>query len=210
LLLRRLPPIFGSPRRIILCDLAGQRWRLEQLADELRGTPGWAGEVAIAEAGPAAPAALYQADVIVAATSTPGCVDAALLRPGAILVDDSFPPCLDTAAAIRRMREAGDVLVVGGGLLDCGPSQRIIYLPAGAERLRALVSAQVPPQASASCQLESLLQAADPTLPLIHGLVGQEAAERYWQAVPAAGFGAAPLHLEDYRPDPAALALQRA
>jgi hypothetical protein len=34
----------------------------------------------------------------------------------------------------------------------------------------------------------------------VHGLVDPRVAERYWDAVEAAGIAAAPLHLADHRP----------
>lgn len=47
----------------------------------------------------------------------------------------------------------------------------------------------------ASWRVESLLHAADPELPLVHGLVDGSAALAYWEAVERAGVTAGPLHL---------------
>ncbi|MCQ8190437.1 hypothetical protein [Streptomyces rugosispiralis] len=51
------------------------------------------------------------------------------------------------------------------------------------------------PGTVASCRLESLLHTAVSGLPLVHGLVDASHAHAYWDAVEAAGVGAAPLHL---------------
>ncbi|MFF0373014.1 non-ribosomal peptide synthetase [Actinoplanes missouriensis] len=202
-----------TPAGLILCDLPAAAGRLADLADSLPGIP-----TEIVAATPAAPDAVYRADVIVAATSGgPGTVDVDRLRPGTIVVDDSFPHCFDTAKALTRMRERADVLIVGGGLLDCGPSTR--------EAAPGLPAAQFSlPGTIASCQLESLLHATagalDPTarnarptagghgteagvagaarttgLPAVLGPVNAEQAAVYGAALDAAGVRAAPLHL---------------
>ncbi|MEU4558709.1 amino acid adenylation domain-containing protein [Actinoplanes sp. NPDC023936] len=225
LLLARGPE---SPAGLILCDLPAAADRLaalaDSLADSLAGSrPGVRTE--IVAAAPAAPDAVYRADVIIAATSGgPGTLDVDRLRPGTIVVDDSFPHCFDTTKALTRMRERGDVLIVGGGLLDCGPSTREVTpgLPAAQFSL---------PGTIASCQLESLLHATagdtpptagnpgataggtpaaaggagaatgDPRtartagLPAVLGPVTAEQAAAYGDALDAAGVRAAPLHL---------------
>jgi hypothetical protein len=205
LLLQRMP----HPRRIVLCDAVGSAARLHGLAHELRESAGYAGAVEVVEARAGAPDQVYEAQVIVGASSSPGILAVDRLRPGAIVVDDSFPPCLDTAAAIQRMREAGDVLVSGGGLLRCGPGQRMVHLPIRDARLRERIMAELPPSATASCQLESLLLAHDPTLPPTLGLVAMPGVLRYWDALLAAGFSAAPLHLRGFQPGDALLAALR-
>jgi hypothetical protein len=95
------------------------------------------------------------------------------------------------------MRRDGDVLVVGGGLLSCGAVRRV--LPAGLPPVAVAGYAAhgALPDAVASCQLESLLQAHHPDLPLVHWLVDTGLATAYWLAAQAAGIVAAPLHLAD-------------
>ncbi|HEV2089207.1 MAG TPA: hypothetical protein VGR21_12915, partial [Cryptosporangiaceae bacterium] len=121
-----------------------------------------------------------------------------------ILVDDSFPHCFDTTRAIARMRLRGDVLVVGGGLLHCGTTER-----RSADGLPATVGEHTGrfhhPGTIASCQLESLLHAATPGLPPVHGLVDLPLALAYRDAVEAAGARAGPLHLLDHTVDPTLL-----
>ncbi|EGX57142.1 polyketide synthase [Streptomyces zinciresistens K42] len=189
------------PARLLLCDLPGGADRLRRLAADLsRAHP--ATPVRVVESGRRLPAEAYEADVLVTAVSGAGnLVDVARLRPGTVLVDDSFPHCFDTARALDRMSTAGDVLVLGGGLLA---------LDSTATRL----SEDLPPAAAtgfaarpaiadtlASCRLESLLHAhlADRPgrLAPVHGLVDLPRALAHWDAAEAAGVRAAPLHLLD-------------
>jgi predicted amino acid dehydrogenase len=202
LLLQRMP----HPPRIVLCDAAGSAARLQMLAQAIGDAAGYRGAIEVVEAHAGAPEPVYQAHIIVGASSAPGILAVDRLRPGTIVVDDSFPACLDTTAAIQRMRTAGDVLITGGGLLSCSPSRRIVHLPIGDTRVRERIVAELPPGATASCQLESLLLAGDPQLPPTLGLVAMSGVLRYWDALLAGGFSAAPLHLRGFRPDAALLA----
>ncbi|MFE0918959.1 amino acid adenylation domain-containing protein [Streptomyces nigra] len=191
------------PARLVLCDLPGSTPRLRRLAAELQETYPQL-PVRIVESGPGLPDAVYASELIVTAVSgASALVDVDRLRPGTVLVDDSFPHCFDTARALERMDARGDVLVVGGGLLDVGADR-----PRLAEGLPDVAATGFAgrsgiPGTLASCRLESLLhahRATDPArdpgcLPLTHGLVDPSRALAYWDAVEAAGVSAAPLHL---------------
>ncbi|MCA0350575.1 MAG: amino acid adenylation domain-containing protein [Chloroflexi bacterium] len=196
-LLKTLP----HPRSLILCDTTGHVPRLKALAQSLAQDLGYQGTIRVMASEGKVPAAIYQAQVIVAATSSPEIIDVERLQARTIVIDDSFPACLDTGAAIQRMQRAGDVLIVGGGQLACGPSLRTIDLPIDNPGLRQRIMAEVIPDSAASCQLEALLWAADPNLPLTHGLVSADAALRYRQAAIQAGFRSAPLHVQGFQPD---------
>ncbi|MCF1594636.1 amino acid adenylation domain-containing protein [Streptomyces muensis] len=195
----------SPPARLLLCDLPGGAARLERLAAELSsGHPGM--PVEVVESGQTLPAAVYGADVIVTAVSgATRLLDVDRLRPGTIVVDDSFPHCFDTASALDRMSREQDVLVVGGGLLALDRTGTRL-----GEDLPAVASAGFalrPPGIEgtlASCRLESLLHAhlrssGPPAreLPLTHGLVDLPGALAHWDAVEAAGIRPAPLHLLD-------------
>lgn len=193
------------PARLLLCDLPGSTARLERLAAELSsGHPGM--PVEVVESGQTLPTAAYEADVMVTAVSgATRLLDVGRLRPGTIVVDDSFPHCFDTASALDRMSREQDVLVVGGGLLALDRTETRL-----SEDLPAVASAGFalrPPgieDTLASCRLESLLHAhlrssgrSARELPLTHGLVDLPGALAHWAAVEAAGIRPAPLHLLD-------------
>ncbi|MGW1957742.1 amino acid adenylation domain-containing protein [Streptomyces sp. NPDC001920] len=191
------------PARLLLCDLPGSAARLRRLAAELSSahprTP-----VDVAESGRTLPSVVYEADVIVTAVSgAHALLDIGLLRPGTVVVDDSFPHCFDTASALDRMSREQDVLVVGGGLLalDSTRTRLDAELPDVAKSGFALRSGI--PGTMASCRLESLLhtrltESGRPSdLPLTHGLVDLPRALAHWDAADAAGIRPAPLHLLD-------------
>ena len=133
-------------------------------------------------------------DLVIGATSGGIALEVATLRPGTIVVDDSFPPCLDPVAAHARMETAGDVLLVGGGMLDAGALRRSSPYPEAAA-LRARYGARWLP----GCHAEAILVAADPGLGPTVGPVTLARARRIAEAVASAGWHAAPLHLAGQR-----------
>nr|WP_052477651.1 hybrid non-ribosomal peptide synthetase/type I polyketide synthase [Kibdelosporangium sp. MJ126-NF4]CEL13123.1 FIG01130854: hypothetical protein [Kibdelosporangium sp. MJ126-NF4]CTQ98811.1 FIG01130854: hypothetical protein [Kibdelosporangium sp. MJ126-NF4] len=182
----------GPPRSLVLCDLPGVRLDELGVAPEVR--------TELCTAGPFAPDLVYTAGLIVAAVgSSVHVLDVDRLRPGTVVVDDSFPHCLDTGRALARMRTEADVLICGGGLLSCGsttrtPAADLPPLAATAHAARRVIA-----DTMASCQMESLLCAADPTLPLVRGLVDPTLGRAYWDALRRFGITAAPLHLLHHR-----------
>lgn len=139
---------------------------------------------------------MYGARLIVAAVSGGGTLlDVDRLEPGTTVVDDSFPHCFDTGRATARMDRAGDVLVVGGGLLSIGAVERRVAdgLPAAA--VAGYLAQPSIPGTIASCRLESLLHASGADVPLVRGPVGAATGLAYWAAAEAGGTDAAPLHL---------------
>ncbi|MEV4947345.1 amino acid adenylation domain-containing protein [Streptomyces sp. NPDC053755] len=184
------------PARLVLCDVPGSGPRLRELARSLRER-GLAREIAVHPSDPELPQAVYGAGLVVAAVSGHrALLDVDRLRPGAVVVDDSFPHCFDTGRALARMREHGDVLVVGGGLMSVGDTRRTV-----ADGLPGIVAAaEAAAQHGiagtlASCRAESLLHASGADVPLVRGLVDAPTSLSYWRAVRAAGITAGPLHL---------------
>lgn len=199
---------FPHPRRLILCDAPGSATRLAELAASLK-TRGYRGPIELAEATPHAPDAVYAASVIVGATSAPNVIDVNRLQSGAILIDDSFPPCFDRERAVARMRERADVLVIGGGALRVGSTERVVYMPPAGAGFRDRIAGQLALGEIASCQLESLLRAADASLPLTRGLVTLDGARAYFAVVERAGFLPGAWQLGDYAIDPSIAATVR-
>ena len=182
-----------QPARLVLCDVPAAAPRLGEHAARLRAD-GFAGTIEVCPSAPGIGPAGYTADVIIAATSAATApIEVDRLAPGTIVVDDSFPPALDTAKALTRMRRDHDILVVGGGLLHVGETARDI--PGDLPPVPVDGNVLGLPGTIASCRLESLLWSTAADLPLVHGLVDDATAATYAQALTEAGIDAAPLHL---------------
>ncbi|GGV73332.1 hypothetical protein GCM10010294_35390 [Streptomyces griseoloalbus] len=197
------------PRRLLLCDVRGSGPRLAEFGRRLRER-GLAGDVAIAESQGMLPEAVHGADLLVTAVSGATAVlDVDRLRPGAVVVDDSFPHCFDTERALARMRERRDVLVLGGGLLHVGRTDREVASDLPAAAAAGHLAQPWIEGTLASCRTESLLHAAGHRLPPVHGLVDAAAARAHWEAMEGAGITAAPLHLLGHTLDTAAGSARR-
>ncbi|MFC5673252.1 amino acid adenylation domain-containing protein [Streptomyces incanus] len=193
------------PRRLLLCDVRGSGPRLTALGRRLqeRELVGAAG-FEVVESERVLPEAVHGADLLVTAVSGAAAVlDVGRLRPGAIVVDDSFPHCFDTERALARMREQKDVLVLGGGLLHVGRTDREVAGDLPDAAAAGYLAQPWLEGTLASCRSESLLHAAGNELPLVHGLVDAGMALAYWDAVERAGVSAAPLHLLGHTVDAA-------
>ncbi|MBX3010090.1 MAG: amino acid adenylation domain-containing protein [Caldilineaceae bacterium] len=197
--LQLLLKVADHPAELLLCDVAGSGPRLQTFVATLRRELDYQGQVHIIEVEKTLPTAFYRATVILGATSRPQVLAVAQLAPGTLVIDDSFPPCFALDQALARMTTAQDVLLVGGGLLACGPSQRTVYLPGPHAALGERIAQQLLPDTIAGCQLEALLWANQPTLPLTQGMANLPNALAYWQAAQNAGLCAAPLHLQEWR-----------
>jgi hypothetical protein len=88
------------------------------------------------------------------------------------------------------MEQARDVLLVGGGMLDAGPLERVSPFPE-ADVLRA----QYPSRWLPGCHAEALLLTLRPDLGATTGPVDLRRALQILAAVDEMGWRAAPLHL---------------
>ena len=137
------------------------------------------------------------APLILAATSEGGVWPAEALPVGCVLIDDSFPPAVPVEGAWRRMDSAGDVIVLGGGLLTT--ARPPLLTPAPDLHAAAATILPADPLGLPGCQWEALVLAARPGLPRITGPVTELEANAYAEAARALGLVAAPLHLGDRR-----------
>jgi amino acid adenylation domain-containing protein len=187
------------PASLTLVDRLGSEQRLHQLAERLSAQHGYSGPLQwVLSPAESLPTEVYQADLILSAVSARQVIDISQLRPGTVLVDDSFPHCFDVQAAITRMEQERDVLVIGGGLLQLPGCLQTRYLPLPDPQLQAALTQVSLPACLPGCQLESLLLAAYPELPETLGLVEPDKLLQYLPVIQAAGIQAAPLHLEGY------------
>jgi non-ribosomal peptide synthetase component F len=135
-------------------------------------------------------AALGECDLILGAASTGHVLDVSAIRPGTVVIDDSFPRSFADEDAWRRMEDARDVLLVGGGMLDVGPLERHSPFPS-AEEIRA----RFPTRWLPGCHAEALLLILRPELGPTIGQVELRRATQVLAAVDALSWRAAPLHL---------------
>ncbi|GMA87296.1 hypothetical protein GCM10025868_25460 [Angustibacter aerolatus] len=90
--LRLALEVLPEPAEVLLCDLVDAP-RLEAFAAELRDR-GHRVTVHPARAG-SVPSSVYDATTVVGATNVGDVLDVDRLRPGCLVVDDSWPRCFD-------------------------------------------------------------------------------------------------------------------
>jgi hypothetical protein len=158
----------------------------------------------------------YDATVIVGATNVENVIDVSRLAPGTLVVDDSWPHCLNGPAALARFREQGDILLTEGGFVRSAERMpRLAHLPAS---LATVLPAELPnllfsslnPHDITACVLSALISARRPELAPTIGLVDLATSRRHWAALPELGFGAAEPNYEGTALAPSAVAAFRA
>lgn len=189
--------VIGAPARFVIADLAKQLPLLkEPLARLQKQYPGPVQVSPVVEG--IIPETVYESDLIIGASSTGNILDVAKLRPGTILIDDSFPAIVPAAAAIRRMETAKDVLLLGGGKLDLGPKSRELLQNDIPESMLLELIRQFGDDGLPGCRAEPLLMHLDPSLPGTIGLVNSEHAILYWEKITGLGIGAVDFHLAGF------------
>jgi acyl carrier protein len=132
LMLNRMP----HPRGLVLCDPYAQLGSIQRVADEVRTTLGYKGEITVIGGTAKLPDAFFEATLISADTNAPDIVDVARLKPGTMLVDDSIPPCYDRDDALARVAERADVMFAQGDVVrNIRPMGKNIFLPPMLTRL---------------------------------------------------------------------------
>jgi hypothetical protein len=126
---------WGRPRALVLCDAPrATRLALDTLGPE-------AAEARAVSALPGRlPDAVYEADLWIGAAGAGDLLDIERLRPGTVVVDDSFPPLVAPARAWARMRARRDVLVLGGGVLAAEPGLQPVMGPIEPEQAAELAA----------------------------------------------------------------------
>ena len=108
-------PSLKMPSEIILCDLKSKAPKIKAFAKTLRDK--YRAEVRIVFYGDSSFEQVYTADMFLGASSTPSILETQKLPPGAILIDDSFPPVINVKEAIQRMKSKENIIIAGGGKL---------------------------------------------------------------------------------------------
>ena len=141
--------------------------------------------------------------VFVCATNVTGVLDIARLRPGSIVIDDSFPLCFDLQSALERIKARGDILCLSAGSVSVeGRVDWDFALPPQLQGLRRdeLVRSLLPrDDMITGCMLSALLPALADLRPTV-GPVTAADCLRYWDAMKPLRVSAAPLHCGAWMP----------
>ena len=133
---------------------------------------------------------LYDCQLILGATSGGATLEVDRLKPGTLVIDDSFPSAFSPDQARSRMEERGDVLLIGGGTLDVGDLERWSPFPQ-AEGLRKQFGQRWLP----GCLAEAMLLGIKPDLGPTIGIVTLERALSLLDAIQDLGWRSAQPHL---------------
>lgn len=127
--LRLLLDVHEHPRHLILCDPYQSDDQMSRLRDQLRDA-GYFGQIDIVKNGGALPPEVYEASLVIASSNLPGVLRIPSLKPGALVVDYSFPPVFKLDEAVKRFATQRDLLFTTGGELRLsGVVGETIYLP---------------------------------------------------------------------------------
>ncbi len=189
----------GNPAQIKIADLATQIPGLQKSLNDLKER--FTNQVEVIPVENTVPDEFYSADIIIGASSAGKVLEVSRIRPGTVVVDDSFPPVLDVQKAILRMKNAQDVLIVGAGKLSVGEKERTILQQTVPESWIRKIIEKLGDEGLPGCQAESLLMSFDNSLPATIGLVTGLNAARYWRKANELNLGAVGFHLQGYQVD---------
>jgi hypothetical protein len=130
--------VLPHPRSLTLCDVFAKQDEVKALARHLRERHGFRGPIRVLHSDRGLPEGLYEATTILTAVSVPDVIDVARLRPGTIIVDDSYPPGFPLEKAIRRSEGEADLFFSNAGMTRLpDPIRETVFLPPGAEAVVA-------------------------------------------------------------------------
>lgn len=204
--LRLMLEVLPHPSSLILCDLYQKQESLETIRSELQGNLGFGGEIRIETTKGRLPDAVYDATFILGATNVPGILDIDRVKAGALIVDDSFPPCFRVFDAIKRLETNHDILFTTSGLLRLGEEiKETIYLPSGTASLleelggnQLLALAGRDSKEITGCILSGLLTGRNPDIKPTLGPVSLEDSLAHFNLLQSPEFGSARLQCENY------------
>jgi hypothetical protein len=126
------------PKSLILCDVYAKRDELTGIARGLKERHGYRGALQVMTSERGLPDELFEATTILTAVSVPDVIDVARLRPGTIIVDDSYPPGFSLDRGIERAEAHADLLFGNAGMVRLpDPIRETVFLPPGTEAVVA-------------------------------------------------------------------------
>jgi hypothetical protein len=119
------------PQRLLLCDTAGKAARVHTIAEQISaryGIPTEQISTILSEPGRPLPPVVYEATFWAVSVSAAYIIEVELLRPGSLIIDDSYPPACRPQALQRRRDTRGDILyTVAGALQTMAPGDEIKF-----------------------------------------------------------------------------------
>ena len=145
----------AKPQKIILCDVLKRKAKLQKKALDIQQIYSIPTDIALY--GEDSFLKVYEGDLLLGAVSSKNVLNPLLLKPGAVLVDDSFPPLVSIRDSINRMKKKKDILILSGGrmkLSSCAFQSELWQIP---QKLISFFIKQVGNQGLPGCWLEALL-----------------------------------------------------
>jgi len=197
--------VLPMPRELLLSDPYLKKEELEVIREEILDS-GFRGEVTVHPNGGGIPQSVYEASFVIGTTSIPGILDVQKLKPGAVLVDYSFPPSFRLADAVKRFENQNDILFTTGGELSFSdPVRETVYLPTRARELSGNIDprqlammAGRDPREITGCIVVSLLTDLDADVKATLGPVTKEDVLAHYQFLAKQGFKPARLQMQRY------------
>jgi hypothetical protein len=157
--------VLPHPRALTLCDVFAKQDEVKTVARRLRERHDYRGTLRVLTSDRKLPDGLYEASTILTAVSVPDVIDVSRLRPGTIIVDDSYPPGFPLEQAIRRAESEADIFFSNAGMTRLAdPIREVVFLPPGAEAVVERLGTEAfrrelvrDPRELTACILSSLL-----------------------------------------------------
>jgi hypothetical protein len=153
--------------------------------------------------GSAAPAEVYDASLLLSATSATHLLDVDRLRPGTLVVDDSAPHCFEPRRAIRRFQEKRDVLFTEAGALrshrTIGEIRELTFATGWDQKIRAALKLLHPTEDTLmGCVFSSILSSRFADAPCLVGTPTPRDLDLHYRKLRELRFEAARPYVEDY------------
>jgi hypothetical protein len=205
--------VLPHPAELHLCDPYRSEQFFTELEETLREKHSYEGRISFVRPDGNSTDDIYRASVIVGATNVENVIDVARLAPGTLVVDDSWPHCMNGMAALERFENKNDILYTEGGFVRSPVRmQRISHVPPSAgvpDAFTQILFSSLTPHDITACVLSALISARRPELAPTIGLIPPDVAQQHWAALPELGFGAAELSYEGNLLNPEGIAAFR-
>ncbi len=187
----------GEPASIKIADLSSQIPALSKPLEKIKNN--YKGKLSLIEIESEIPDEFYLADLIIGASSQGEILDVDKISSGTIIVDDSFPHIVNSPKAIKRMKQEKDILIIGGGKIDIGDTERTTLETNLPKKLINNIIKKAGDQGLPGCRVESLMMSYNNSLPSTIGLVTEESADEYWNILSDLKVSAVGFHLQGFQ-----------